>query len=176
MKKFSTTMLCLCGLFAALTAVCSQIAFDIGPVPFNLAMFSVFVAAGMLGSKYGTISQLVYVLTGAIGLPVFAHFSGGFSIITGPRGGYIVGYVAAAFITGIIAAKVNNKKYIVLSLAMLTGLIVCYALGTVWFMYITNRGFGESLGLCVLPFIPGDIIKIALATMLVTKLKKIIKI
>lgn len=176
MNKISTKMICLCGLFAALTAICSQIAFDIGPVPISFATFSVFVAAGMLGAKFGTISQLVYVLIGAVGVPVFAHFTGGFSIVTGPTGGYIVGYVVAAFITGLIVQKVKINKFVVLPIAMLIGLIACYALGTVWFMHVTNRKLWDSLGLCVFPFIPGDIIKITFATILVARLKKVIKI
>ncbi len=176
MNKISTKMICLSGLFAALTAICSQIAFDIGPVPLSFATFAIFVTGGMLGARYGTISQLVYVLIGAVGAPVFAHFTGGFSIVSGPTGGYIVGYVVAAFIIGLIVQKININIYVILPIAMLIGIIACYALGTVWFMYVTNRKLWDSLGLCVFPFIPGDIIKIALATILVARLKKVIKI
>ena len=101
-----TRSLILCALFAALTAVLSQIAIPIQPVPVNLATFSVFVAGGVLGAKRGAISQAAYVLLGVIGLPVFASFSGGMGILLGPTGGYIVGYVAAAWLVGALVRTV----------------------------------------------------------------------
>lgn len=176
MKRNTTKMMCLCGIFAALTAICSQIAFNIGPVPINLATLSVFFAGGLLGAKYGAISQLVYVLIGAFGAPVFANFTGGFSIIIGATGGYIVGYIAAAFITGLIAKKFIKHRLIGPIFGMIVGLIVCYVLGTAWFMFVTKNGLWQSLVYCVFPFIAFDLIKIALAVSLVTSLKKALKI
>ena len=102
MKKVNTLNLVFCALFAALTAVLSQFAIPIGPVPINLATMSLFIAGAVLGSKLGGLSQLVYVLLGAAGLPVFSEFSGGLQIIAGPTGGYIIGYIATAWIVGFI--------------------------------------------------------------------------
>ena len=102
-KRYSNTAyLALCGLFAALTAVCTYISIPLGftPVPVNLATLAVFLAGGILGMKYGTVSLMVYVLLGAVGLPVFSNFSGGPGVLMGPTGGYIAGYIAAAFIVG----------------------------------------------------------------------------
>ncbi|MEG2144157.1 MAG: biotin transporter BioY, partial [Oscillospiraceae bacterium] len=85
--------LILCALFAALTGVCSQILIPLPMIPINLALFSVHVAGVLLGAKYGSLSMLVYVLLGALGAPVFAGFKGGFGILFGKTGGYIIGYI-----------------------------------------------------------------------------------
>ena len=159
-----TRNLILCALFAALTAVLSQIAIPIQPVPVNLATFSVFVAGGVLGAKRGAISQAVYVLLGAVGLPVFSSFSGGMGILFGPTGGYIVGYVAAAWLVGLLSARCHGKAYW-FALSMAGGLALCYLLGTAWYMVV-------SLLLCVVPFLPGDAAKIAVAALLVPVLRK----
>ena len=158
-----TRNLILCALFAALTAVLSQIAIPIQPVPINLATFSVFVAGGVLGAKRGAISQAVYVLLGAVGLPVFSSFSGGMGILFGPTGGYIVGYVAAAWLVGLLSARCHGKAYwFALSMAG----------GTAWYMVVAHTGLVESLLLCVVPFLPGDAAKIAVAALLVPVLRK----
>lgn len=172
MKKISTKNLVLCALFAALTAVFAQIAFDIGPIPINFALLSIFIAGGLLGAKFGTLSIIVYVLLGAFGVPVFSHFSGGFAIIAGPTGGYIIGYIATAFLTGLLSSKIKGKNFIVLPIAMIVGLVACYAFGTAWYMIGTKVSLWQALGWCVFPFLPGDAIKIAVATIIVTKLKK----
>ena len=97
-----TTYLALCGLFAALMAICSFITIPLGftPVPVNLGTLGVFLAGGILGRKYGTISIAVYVLLGAVGVPVFAGLRGGLGVLAGPTGGYIIGYIVAAFLAG----------------------------------------------------------------------------
>lgn len=168
MKK--TVVLIFCALFAALTAVCSQIAIPMVPVPVNLAMLSVFVAGGFLGAKYGALSQFVYVALGAVGVPVFSSFRGGFGVLVGPTGGYIIGYIAAAFVTGLIIQHFNARLPFIVA-AMITGLLVCYTLGTAWFMFSTNNGLVQSLMLCVVPFLVGDALKIVVATTLVHRLR-----
>ena len=98
--RSNTASLVLCGLFAALTAICSYITIPLGftPVPINLATLAVFLAGGLLGKKYGTASIAVYVMMGAVGIPVFAGFQGGVGVLAGPTGGFIAGYIAAAFL------------------------------------------------------------------------------
>lgn len=171
----NTKKLILCALFAALTAVCSMIFIPLPftPVPINLATLSFFLAGGLLGSKGGAISQGVYVILGAIGLPVFTGFTGGFGIIAGPTGGYIIGYVAGAWLIGFLTEKVGQSffKNIV---SMIAGLAVCYILGTLWFMHLTSAGLVESLLLCVVPFLIGDAVKIAAGAILVRKLHRFI--
>lgn len=170
-----TKMLILCALFAALTAVCSMISIPLPftPVPINLATLSVFLAGGLLGSKYGSISQLVYVILGAIGLPVFHSFTGGLGILTGPTGGYIIGYVAGAWLIGFLAEKMG-RGFVKNIIGMTAGLEVCYMLGTLWFMYITSTGLAAALTMCVVPFLIGDAIKIAAGAVLVKKLHKLV--
>lgn len=192
MKKYSkTTYLVLCGLFAALMAICSFITIPLGftPVPVNLGTLGVFLCGGILGAKYGTVSEMVYVLLGAAGVPVFAGFRGGVGVLAGPTGGYIIGYLAAAFLIGLIldkyySSKQNNniaditgsvKLYAILAGSLLLGLAACYALGTLWFIISTGTGLWASLVACVFPFIPGDIIKIAAGTFLVKKLRPLLR-
>lgn len=182
MKKYSkTTYLVLCGLFAAIMTICSYITIPLGftPVPINMATLGVFLCGGILGAKYGTISEVVYVLLGAIGVPVFSGFRGGVSVLVGPTGGYIIGYIAAALIVGLIldrCAKNSNgaKAYAIPAAAMALGLIACYLLGTLWFIISTGTGIWASLVACVFPFLPGDIIKIIAASILVRKLRPLL--
>ena len=181
-QRSTISYLLLAALMAAVCAVCSWISIPLPftPVPINLGTLAVFLAAGILGWKYGSISVIVFVLLGAAGLPVFHGFTGGMGIITGPTGGYIVGYILAAFLTGIMidtyfkARKSSENKattYAVLALAMALGLFACYALGTAWFMHISGTDLKAALLMCVVPFLIGDAIKIAAATVLVKKLR-----
>ena len=172
-KKSATYSIVITALFAALTAVFSQISIPIGPVPINLAMLSVFVAGGLLGIRRAMISQLVYVLLGAVGVPVFAVFKGGFAALAGPTGGYIIGYILAA---GTIALICHfwNKKVVALIVAMVAGLAVCYAFGTAWFVISTGSELWYSLTVCVFPFLPGDAAKIIVAVLLCSRLKKLV--
>lgn len=162
----------LAGLFAALIAVGSWISVPLGftPVPVNLATLAVFLAGGLLGVKYGTAATAVYTTVGAVGVPVFAGFRGGISVLAGPTGGYIIGYIVAAFIVGMIVKK--DSGIIRIALAMIAGLAACYTLGTVWFIISTGTGFGAAMVACVIPFLPGDALKITAGTILVRKLRK----
>ena len=173
--SFRTRDLVLTGIFAALIAVCSWISIPTA-VPFTLQTFGVFMAVEMLGGKRGTLAVLVYLLLGAVGLPVFAGFTGGMGIITGSTGGYIVGFLFGALVMWMMET-VLPKGTVTSILAMLAGLLVCYALGTVWFMLVFTRNNGPVslmtvLGWCVLPFIIPDLIKIALAWLLSRRLRK----
>lgn len=166
----------LCPLFAALTAVCSQIQIPLPYVPLNLALFAVYMAGSMLGPVYGSLSIVIYVLLGACGVPVFAGFAGGLSKLTGMTGGYIIGYILAALISGIIIKifeKKCHKKLFVYVISFFMGMIACYTLGTAWFMYVSGNGLMASLSVCVFPFLIADAVKIALAAVLTDKLKKI---
>lgn len=170
-----TKKMILCALFAALTAVCSMISIPLPftPVPINLATLSVFLAGGLLGSRYGALSQLVYVILGAAGLPVFHSFTGGLGILTGPTGGYIIGYIAAAWLIGFMSEKLGHG-FLKNIISMIAGLAVCYALGTMWFMYITSTGLPAAVIMCIVPFLIGDAIKIAAGALLVNKLYKLV--
>lgn len=165
-----TTYMALAALFAALTAVCSWISIPLGftPVPMNLATLAVFLAGGFLGPRYGTISLTVYALVGAVGAPVFAGFRGGFSVLAGPTGGFIIGYIAAAFIVGLLCSRSRSIPHIVT--AMILAMIACYTLGTLWFVISTHTNVTAALIACVIPFLPGDAIKIVAGTFLLRRL------
>ena len=173
----STVSLVLCGLFAALTAVCAAISIPLPftPIPVSLTTLSVLLAGGLLGTKYGALSQVVYLLLGAIGVPVFANFTGGLGIVVGPTGGYIVGYILTAAIFGKLCNIIHNKGiskrfkgYFLVFLSALLGTVFCYALGTLWYMHVTNVSLGAAFGMCILPFIPGDLLKCIAATFLIS--------
>lgn len=133
--------------------------------------FSVFVAGGLLGAAKGSISQAVYILLGAVGAPVFSNLHGGFQVLIGPTGGYIAGYVVAALAAGIVAERFGRKTIPVI-IGCVIGLAACYTMGTVWYCFQSATPFGAALSLCVLPFLPGDTIKIAAAALIVPRLYK----
>ena len=162
-------------VFAVIMAICSWISIP-AAVPFTLQTFGVFIAVGVLGGKRGSLSVLVFLLLGAIGIPVFANFSGGIGVLAGPTGGYIIGFLFSALLMWAME-KLPGKKSVMQIVSMIAGLIVCYAFGTVWFVIVYGRmngpiGFTAALASCVVPFIIPDIIKIALAYVLSRKLRK----
>lgn len=166
-------------VFAVLMAICSWISIPT-TVPFTLQTFAVFLTVGVLGGKRGSLAVLIYILLGAVGIPVFAGFSGGIGIILGNTGGYIVGFLASALLMWAMEKFLGRKTW-VLALSMVLGLFVCYAIGTVWFMVVYAKnagavGLATVLGWCVIPFIIPDLVKIALALLLSRRLAKIIKI
>ena len=171
--SLKTKTLISISLMAAITAVLSQIAVPLPftPVPINLATLGVFLCGALLGAKYGALSQVVYLLLGFIGLPVFSGFSGGVGVLFGPSGGYIIGYIFAAFCTGLFI-KNFPKKFSYYMLSMLIGLMVCYLFGTIWFMCLTKATLGKALAACIIPFIPGDALKIVAASFISIRLKK----
>ncbi|MCD8118181.1 MAG: biotin transporter BioY [Lachnospiraceae bacterium] len=173
-SRISTKNIVLCALMAAFTAVCAQIQISLPVIPITLGLFGVFMTACLLGPLYGTLSVTIYVLIGAIGVPVFAGFKGGIAVLFGSTGGYIIGYIFAALIIGLITRKFG-VKIPVLILAMAAGTLVCYFFGTVWYMVLSGNSLAIALTYCVLPFIPGECIKIIVTALLVPKLKKAIE-
>ena len=166
------------GMFVALMAICSWINIPM-TVPFTLQTFAVFAAVAMLGLWRGTVAVLVYIILGAIGVPVFAGFSGGFGALLGQTGGYIIGFIFTALISGGMM-NAFGKKIPVMIIAMVVGLIACYAFGTVWFMYVYGQangaiGVATALSWCVFPYIIPDLCKIALAIFLDKRLARFIK-
>lgn len=178
-KVLSTQNMALIAIFTALIAVCSWISIP-GQVPFTLQTFAVFVTAGLLGYKRGIISIVVYIILGMIGIPVFSGMKAGVSVIVGPTGGYIVGFILTVLIIGIGMKLAENKsksvKLVITFVSMLLGDVACFLIGTLWFMYITKSGLVFSLLNCVVPFIIPDIVKIAVALIVVDRMKKHLKV
>ena len=167
------------GMLAAVMAVMSQIQFPLpSGVPVTMQTFAMALAGYILGWKYGLASTAVYILLGAIGVPVFAGFSGGLGILLNNTGGYIIGFLFSALVMWAMES-LWGKKPVIQILSMVVGLIVCYAMGTIWFMVVYTKtsgavGLGTVLGWCVIPFIIPDLVKIALAFVLSRRVRKLV--
>lgn len=162
-------------VFTAMISICSWISIP-ASIPFTLQTMGVFMTVGLLGGKRGTLTVLTYILLGAIGIPVFAGLTGGVSVLLGTTGGYIMGFLLSALLMWGIET-IMGRNQIVLAFSMVAGLIVCYVFGTAWFMMIYTQhsgviGLSTVLGLCVIPFIIPDLIKIGVALFLTNRLKK----
>ena len=162
-------------VFTAMISICSWISIP-ASIPFTLQTMGVFTTVGLLGGKRGTLTVLTYILLGAIGIPVFAGLTGVVSVLLGTTGGYIIGFLLSALLMWGIEA-IMGRNQIVLAFSMVAGLIVCYVFGTAWFMMIYTQhsgviGLSTVLGLCVIPFIIPDLIKIGVALFLINRLKK----
>ena len=177
-KRVSVYDLVMVALFAALIAVCAWVTIP-GSVPFTLQTMGVFLAVGLLGGKRGTAAVLVYILLGAVGMPVFSGFSGGVGRLLGTTGGYIIGFLIAALAMWALEVIFGSAKW-VLPVSMLLGLLLCYAFGTVWFLVLYTQTKGaisvvSVLSMCVIPFILPDLMKIALALLLTNRLGRFIR-
>lgn len=163
------------GIFAGVIAVCSWISIP-AAVPFTLQTLGVFTAVGILGGRRGTLAVLTYILLGALGVPVFAGFSGGIGVLMGTTGGYIIGFLFSALVMWGLEKAAGRRKF-ALVLSMIAGLLVCYAFGTAWYLMVYTRhsgaiGLATVLGWCVIPFLIPDLIKIAISFLLTNRLKK----
>ena len=154
---------------AAILAICSQISIP-GTIPFTLQTFAAAFIGGYFGVKRGAGAVLVYILLGIAGIPVFAGFRAGFPVLLGGTGGYIIGLIPFAAIAGFFAKR-SAKKIPVTFAGMFLGLVVCYALGTAWYVHIyAEKGLMYALLTCVTPFILPDAVKLFLAALLVKRL------
>ena len=163
-KRNKIHRMSLIALFAALMCILSPISIPVGSVPITLANLVVFLSCLLLGTKDGTLSCLVYILIGVLGLPVFSNFTSGLGVLLGPTGGYILGYILTCLVSGVLVEKSRNKK--VKLIGLLLGLVVSYLVGTLWYSYITKMDFLVSLLVCVVPFVIIDIVKIIISLVL----------
>ena len=166
-KKTDVFMLTVTALMSAVICILGplSIAIPISPVPISLTIFGIYLAVYVLGMKWGTISCIVYILLGMAGLPVFSGFSGGIAKLAGPTGGYIIGYIFLALICGYFIDRFPAKRAMHVA-GMIIGVIVCYAFGTIWLCYQMQIGFIAGLWAGVIPYLPADAVKIALAVMI----------
>lgn len=173
-SRLSVRDIALIGQCAALMAICSWISIP-ASVPFTMQTFGVFLTIGLLGGKRGTLAVLVFLLMGAVGLPVFSGFTGGIGHMVGVTGGYITGFLFSALLMWLIES-LAGRSIQVLTVSMAAGLLVCYAFGTAWFMAVYAKqsgpiGLSAALGMCILPYIIPDICKIILASLLTKRLR-----
>ncbi len=148
-------------------------------IPYTMQSFGIFLCVGLLGGKRALISILLYILLGAIGLPVFSGFAGGLGILFGSTGGYILGFLMPPLLKWAAEHLKCTPKY-TLALCLTLGLILCYCFGTLWYLCVYAEGFrmetlSSVLGICVAPFVLPDLLKLVLALLLTNKLKKYIK-
>ena len=155
----------LASLMAALTAVGAYIHIPIGPVPIVLSTLFVLLSGLLLGSRWGLISMGLYLLVGAIGIPVFAGGRGGVAHFFGPTGGYLFGYVLSAWVAGLISER-SPKSPIVQIIAIIFGSLAIYVTGVPWLKMVTNMSWAKSLMVGMLPFLIGDAVKGAAALIL----------
>ena len=160
-QKNKTYALAMTALMAAVTCVLAPMAIPIGPVPISLTNLAIYLSLYLLGWKWGTVSYVVYMLIGMVGVPVFSGFTGGLGKLAGPTGGYIIGFVPMAVLAGLVIDRSRSRAVQFVGMAAATA--VCYAFGTAWFCLSMDSTVSAALGLCVLPFIPGDVVKMLLA-------------
>lgn len=168
---FSLKSIVFTAIFAAIICIAAPFSVPLpGLVPISLATFAIYIAGAILGGKRGALAVLVYILLGAVGLPVFSNHAGGFGVLFGVTGGYIIGYIPLALITGVFA-EMKSKTHWTVPVGMILGTLALYAFGTAWFMIFTGKTLAAALTACVLPFLPFDGVKIVLSTLISVPLK-----
>lgn len=156
-------------LFAALTGAGAWISIPLLIVPITLQTLFVILAGGMLGAYYGALSMVVYILLGLVGLPVFSRGQSGVGVLIGPTGGYLVGFVVAAFIIGLLVSRVKRPGFAWNLMAMSIGTIAIYACGVAGLIIVTHMAPASAIVAGVLPFLPGDIAKVIVAAYISSK-------
>lgn len=172
-NKFLTLQdMTLGAVFAIVIAICSFIQLPFGPIPFTLQTFGVCITAGILGLKRGTLSIIIYIILGIIGLPVFRG-AGGIGVLVGPTGGFIMGFIVTAIIIGLVSDKTRNNRnrVIYIFVSTLLGDLICLLIGCVQYMIVANVNFIVAFIYCVAPFIITDIIKIILSTIVILRVR-----
>ena len=156
-KHGKTYAITVTALMTAVTCILAPLSIPIGPVPISLTNLAIYISLYLLGWKRGTISYLIYLLIGLVGIPVFSGFTGGPAKLAGPTGGYIIAHF---------------HQPLLQLIGMIVGTIICYVLGTAWFCFEAKSTVSGALSICVLPFIPGDLIKMIIAMLIGPAIKK----
>lgn len=162
-SKLTIYQMSTMALMDALFCILGPMSIPIGAVPISFTNFVVYLAVYLLGTKLGTLSYLIYLLLGTAGLPVFSAYSGGLAKLAGPTGGYLIGFIFMAIISGIFIKKSHGKPLFSI-LGMAIGTVVAYLFGTIWFIVEANCTLWYALTVCVFPFLLGDAVKILLAS------------
>lgn len=175
-KSNSTTnskvyQLAIIGVMAAVICVLGPLSIPIGLVPISFTILAIHITLYTLGTKKGTLSLLTYLLVGLVGVPVFSGFSSGPSKLLGPTGGYLIGYIFMALIAGFFIDRFFSKWYLCVA-GMVLGTAVCYLFGTAWLAYQANMSASAALAAGVIPFIAGDLVKIAIAALIGPQIRK----
>ncbi|HPV85209.1 MAG TPA: biotin transporter BioY [Sedimentibacter sp.] len=178
-QTFSVKDITQIGIFTALTAVGAFISIPIGPVPITLQSFFILLSGIILGSKKAMFSQITYLLLGLIGFPIFSGFSGGLQHIFKPSFGFIIGYVAAAYVVGKLTEEKTASQY--LWAAVLAGTLIIYTFGLPYMFYILNIMLNSNLSIVkilqlgMFAFIPGDMLKAVIIVFFAQKISPLLK-
>ncbi|AMP20608.1 hypothetical protein AZF37_04955 [endosymbiont 'TC1' of Trimyema compressum] len=184
-KKLDIRGMCFIGIFAAVTAILAQIIIPLPftPVPVSFGILAVYITGILLNPKYALLSQVIYLLLGMAGAPVFGGFRGGFSVLAGPTGGYLIACPIMAFIISYFiysyekkgkgnTQKLFYKKIIRTLLGLIIAQLVCYIIGTIWLSILSNISFVQGLIVAVYPFIIADLIKMVIAIFFILPIRK----
>lgn len=175
-EQLTTRGMIYASMFGALTAIGALISIPLQPVPVTLQTLFLYLAGSLLGGSLGALSQVLYVILGVIGLPVFSGGKAGLGVFLGPTGGYLIGFIAGAFVTGKIIEVREKPGLVWIVLAMLAGTAAVYTLGVLQLVLIGKLTVGKAATVGVLPFLPGDALKIAAAAVITMKVKDKIKL
>lgn len=158
-------------VFGAVTAAGAYLMIPLPPVPITLQTFFLYLAAALLGGRLGALSQAVYLLIGIIGLPVFSGGKGGIGVLVGPTGGYLVGFVAGAYVIGRLVEMRKTPGPVWIAFAMVMGTAALYLLGVTQLILVARFSVTQAIAVGVLPFLVGDAVKIGVAVLLTLKLR-----
>lgn len=176
-KTFSTKDLIFVALMAALICVLAPMSIpgsSVSGVPITLGTFALYLTAAVLGHKKGTLCVVIYLLLGAVGVPVFAGWTAGFQKFASASGGYLVGYLPLVFVAGLLIESRPNNTYIYF-IGMIAGTALCYLLGTLWMAFLLKMNLQAAFMAGVVPYIAGDCVKIFAAAMLGYPLRRGVK-
>lgn len=176
---FKTIDLVYIALGSVLISICAWISIPT-TIPFTLQTFAMFFVLSVLGGKRGTTAIIVYIILGAVGVPVFAGFTSGFGIILGSTGGYIIGFIFIGLMYWLLVGLLGKKLWVEI-VAMVAGLVICYAFGTAWYMIVYAKtsgavGLVTALTWCVIPFVIPDLVKLGFALTLARRISPILKL
>lgn len=170
-KKSTVYQMSIIGVMTAVICILAPLSIPIGVVPISLTNLAIYFAIYVLGMKKGSISYVIYMLIGFIGLPVFSGFTGGAPKLLGPTGGYIIGFLFMALISGFFIDNFFDKWYLCF-IGMVLGTSVCYSFGTTWLAYQVHLPASAALSAGVIPFIPGDLAKILIAVFIGPQIRR----
>lgn len=170
-EKSNIYQIVIIGVMAAIICILGPLSIPIGVIPISFTNLAIYFTLYILGMKKGTISCLIYILIGFIGIPVFSGFTGGSPKLFGPTGGYIFGFILIALVSGYFIDKFLDRWYLCF-IGMILGTSLCYGLGTIWLSYQANMSLNAALAVGVIPFIFGDLVKILLATIIGPKIRE----
>ena len=175
-KKMSTRQMTFIALMTAVTCILGPLSIPLpfSPVPISFTNLAIYLSLYVLGLNGETITYLVYLLIGMVGVPVFSGFSGGFGKLAGPTGGYLIGFIFLTLIAGLLMKLFPGNK-VMEAVGLVLGTVVCYAFGTAWLCFQAHMSAAAGLAAGVIPYIPGDLVKIVVAMIGGTALRAALK-